>query len=93
ACPMYAIYLGDLTQDIATNGKEVVKLSDFLAERNAFRLKEELGTRPRVWYLPGHGQDYGHDVNETRKPMKARSWQEQGATLDQVQKGHQEGGR
>jgi molybdopterin-containing oxidoreductase family iron-sulfur binding subunit len=81
ACPMYAIYLGDLTEDIATNGKEVVKLSHFLANNNAFRLKEELGTRPRVWYIPGHGQDSGHDVDEHRHAKQARSWQEQGASL------------
>ncbi len=81
ACPMYAIYLGDFTEDIATNGKEVVKLSNFLAENSAFRLKEDLGTRPRVWYIPGHGQEYGHNLNEARKPQKARTWQEQGVSL------------
>jgi molybdopterin-containing oxidoreductase family iron-sulfur binding subunit len=56
ACPMSAIWFGDLVRDIATNGLETVKLSWLLAERDAFRLKEELGTRPRVWYLPGNGQ-------------------------------------
>ena len=79
---MYAIYLGDLNQDIATNGKEIVSISRFLADHNGFRLKEELGTRPRVWYIPAHGQEYDHDVNEHRRPLPARSWQEQGATLD-----------
>ncbi|MBI2872277.1 MAG: 4Fe-4S dicluster domain-containing protein [Chloroflexi bacterium] len=81
ACPMYAIYLGDLTEDVATNGKEVVKLSRFLADTNAFRLKEELGTRPRVWYIPGHGQESGHTVDAEHQPIKtARSWQEMEAT-------------
>jgi len=88
ACPMYAIYLGDFTQDIATNGKEVVKLSTFLADHSAFRLKEDLGTRPRVWYIPGHGQEYGHDINETRQPKPARTWQELGATLESPHGGH-----
>ena len=77
ACPMNAIYLGDLIEDIATNGKEVVKLSRHLAENNAFRLLEELGTRPRVWYIPGHGQEYGRQANDTREPLPARTWQEQ----------------
>jgi len=85
ACPMYAIYLGDLTEDIATNGKEVVKLSRYLSDNSAFRLKEELGTRPRVWYIPGHGQEYGHTVDqEHTSPKKARTWQEQGATMDKT---------
>ena len=35
------------------------QLSRFLAQNQAFRLKEELGTKPRVYYLPGHGQDVG----------------------------------
>ncbi len=56
ACPMSAIWFGDLRADVATNGLETVQLSWLLTERNAYRLKEELGTRPRVWYLPGHGE-------------------------------------
>ncbi len=81
ACPMFAIYLGDLTEDVATNGKEIVKFSRFLDENGGYRLKEELGTKPRVWYIPGHGQDSGHTV-DTEIPLKpSRSWEEQGATL------------
>lgn len=76
ACPMNAIYLGDLTQDVATNGQEVVKLSRFLAENSAFRLKEELGTRPRVWYIPGHGQEYGRAIDDPRMPQQPKAWQE-----------------
>ena len=53
---MSAIWFGDLKADIATNGLETVQLSWLLSERNAYRLKEELGTSPRVWYLPGHGE-------------------------------------
>ncbi len=82
ACPMNAIYLGDLVEDIATNGKEVVKLSRFLSENSAFRYKEELGTRPRVWYIPGHGQEYGREASDPREPERPRSWREQGATLE-----------
>lgn len=82
ACPMSAIYLGDLVEDVATNGKEVVELSRFLAENNAFQLKEELGTRPRVWYIPGHGQEFGRQANDEREPAEPRTWIEQGADLN-----------
>lgn len=75
-CPMLAIYLGDLVEDLATNGMDVVKLSRFLAQNNAFRLLEELGTQPRVWYIPGHGQDYGLLLGDPREVKEARSWQE-----------------
>ena len=62
-CPMKAIYFGDLLEDVASNGSETVQLSRFLDDNTAFRYKEELGTRPRVWYIPGHGQDSGHKLS------------------------------
>lgn len=80
SCPMHAIYLGDLVQDVATNGKEVVKLSRFLAESHAFRLKEELGTRPRVWYVRGHGEEFGRESDDPREAKPPRIWQEQETT-------------
>ena len=58
ACKMGAIFLGDLTQDVMTNGKETHRLSDYLRENDAFRLREELNTRPRVYYVAGHGQNW-----------------------------------
>jgi molybdopterin-containing oxidoreductase family iron-sulfur binding subunit len=59
-CPMYAIYVGDLDEDVATNGRETVVLSAFLRDNDAQRLKEELGTEPHVYYISGHGQDVGY---------------------------------
>lgn len=71
ACPHRAIYYGDLEEDLATNGKEVVKLSRFLSENDAYRLKEELRTQPRVYYIAGHGQNVGRSPYETgREPME-----------------------
>jgi len=55
---MGVIYIGDLTTDVAVNSLgNVIKISEFLRENDAVRLKEELGTNPRVYYIPGHGQD------------------------------------
>ena len=59
ACPHGCIYYGDLEEDLATNGHEVVQISTFLAENTAYRQKEELGTQPRVYYIPGHGEEMG----------------------------------
>jgi molybdopterin-containing oxidoreductase family iron-sulfur binding subunit len=56
ACPHGAFYFGDLEEDIATNGEDVVQLSRFLRANGAFRYKEELGTKPRVWYISGHSE-------------------------------------
>ncbi len=61
-CPMGVIYIGDLTTDAAINSAgNVVKLSDFLRNNDAYRFQEEYGTNPRVWYIPGHGQDLNND--------------------------------
>lgn len=57
ACKMEAIWVGDLVDDVVTNGAESVVLSRFLRENDVYRLKEELGTEPRVFYIAGHGQD------------------------------------
>ncbi len=57
ACTMEALYVGDLAADLATNGKETVKLSTFLRDNDAVRYGEELRTRPRVYYILGHAQN------------------------------------
>ncbi|MEX2420138.1 MAG: 4Fe-4S dicluster domain-containing protein [Acidimicrobiia bacterium] len=57
ACSMKAIYVGDLVEDTMTNGRENYVLSQYLRQNDAFRFKSELGTRPRVYYVAGHGQD------------------------------------
>ena len=70
-CPNHAIYYGDLEEDVATNGQQVVKLSRLLSEDSAYRQKENLGTQPRVYYIPGHGEMVGRDAYNTgRLPTK-----------------------
>jgi len=71
ACPNDAIWYGDLEEDIATNGRTIVKASHLISDNNGYRLKEHLGTRPRVYYLPGHGEDVGRDPHdEGRMPAE-----------------------
>jgi molybdopterin-containing oxidoreductase family iron-sulfur binding subunit len=62
ACPNQAIYYGDLEEDVASNGTEVIVLSRFLSENQAYRIKEDMGTKPRVYYIAGHGEAVGRDV-------------------------------
>lgn len=76
SCPHHAIYYGDLEVDLATNGKEVVKISDFLAKNNAFGLKEELNTKPRVFYIPGHGEAVGRDPKKRGRMRTRWPWLE-----------------
>ncbi len=74
-CPNDAIYYGDLEEDVATNGREVVKLSRFLAENTSYRQKEELGTKPRVHYIPGHGEAVGRLASTTGRKPTEWPWQ------------------
>ncbi|MEK7596325.1 MAG: 4Fe-4S dicluster domain-containing protein, partial [Patescibacteria group bacterium] len=58
-CPMGAIYFGDETENIIINGHGEEKLfKEFIRQKAGFRLLEELGTDPRVWYLPPRDRVY-----------------------------------
>lgn len=51
-CPMGAIYFGDANEDAVSNGTETVRFKNLLSDRAGYRYLEELGTKPRVYYLP-----------------------------------------
>jgi molybdopterin-containing oxidoreductase family iron-sulfur binding subunit len=74
ACPQGAIYYGDLEEDIATNGTEMVGFRGYLSSNNTFRPKEDLGTHPRVYYVPGHGEEAGRDRNTTGRMPTVWPW-------------------
>ncbi len=51
-CPEGALFFGDSNQDLVTNGlRETISFSSAIKERLGYRLHEELGTKPRVFYL------------------------------------------
>ena len=54
ACPNGVYYFGDENEDAVTNGtsKETVRLKKLLEDNAGYRLMPELGTQPRVYYLP-----------------------------------------
>lgn len=58
-CEMGALWMGDENEDAVTNGKgETVRFSQLLRERGGYRYFEELGTKPRVYYLPPTNRRY-----------------------------------
>ena len=79
-CPRGAFYFGDLEEDVATNGTDVVRLSHLLMHNNAFRYKEDLGTSPRVWYIAGHGEDVPPEVPEPKFQKDKLEWLGRGLT-------------
>jgi molybdopterin-containing oxidoreductase family iron-sulfur binding subunit len=52
ACPNGVFYFGDEVEDVVTNGDETIRFSQIIAERGGYRYAEDLGTKPRVYYLP-----------------------------------------
>ena len=52
ACPNGVFYFGDENEDVVSNGDETVRLSQLLKDKAGYRYMEELGTKPRVYYLP-----------------------------------------
>ncbi len=54
ACPNGVFYFGDENEDAVTNGttKQTVRLTVLLRDNGGYRLMPELGTDPRVYYLP-----------------------------------------
>lgn len=58
-CPMQAIYFGDENEDAVTaSDGQTLRLSQVLRERAGYRHLEELGTHPRVYYLPPVNRRY-----------------------------------
>jgi molybdopterin-containing oxidoreductase family iron-sulfur binding subunit len=52
ACPNGVFYFGDENEDTVTNGDETVGFKQLIKDRSGYRYMEELGTAPRVYYLP-----------------------------------------
>lgn len=52
ACPNGVFYFGDENEDVVTNGDETLSFKQIIKERAGYRFMEELGTQPRVYYLP-----------------------------------------
>ena len=60
ACPNGVYYFGDENEDAVTNGttKETVRFKKLLEDNGGYTLMPELGTHPRVYYLPAKGKEY-----------------------------------
>ncbi len=52
ACPNGVYFFGDMIEDSVTNGAETFRFSDLVRDKAGYRLMEDLGTKPSVYYLP-----------------------------------------
>lgn len=70
-CPMDVIYFGDQNEDAVTNASGItVKLSELLENNAGYRHLEELGTEPRVYYLPPKNRKYPKPEMDTNGKEK-----------------------
>jgi Fe-S-cluster-containing dehydrogenase component len=69
ACPNGVFYFGDENENAVTNGttKETVILSELLEKNGGYRLMPELGTKPRVYYLPPKNRIFKFEKGEPKE--------------------------
>ena len=72
ACPNGVFYFGDENEDSVSNGDETISFTQLIKERAAYRYMEELGTKPRVYYLPPKDRQFPvergyEDLSDTLK--------------------------
>lgn len=70
SCPNGVFYFGNEYDDAVTNGDETLQLSELLKNKAAFRYLEELGTKPRVYYLPPVNRLFPFEEEEENKSEK-----------------------
>ncbi len=65
ACPNSVYWFGNEYEDAVTNGttKETVSLSELIKNNGGYRLLPELGTKPRIFYLPPKNRIFDFDKN------------------------------
>jgi Fe-S-cluster-containing dehydrogenase component len=62
ACPNGVFFFGDMNEDSVTNGSETFRFSELIKDKAGYRLMEDLGTRPRVYYLPPASRNFPFEV-------------------------------
>ena len=73
-CTMGAVYFGDEHEDVVINSKgETIQFSKIVQRGASFRMLEELGTEPRVYYLPPANRKY--DSPDEKRAKQAETSQ------------------
>lgn len=62
ACPNGVFMFGDLNEDSVSNGAETFRFSELIKEKAGYRLMEDLGTKPSVYYLPPVNRNFPYEA-------------------------------
>lgn len=61
ACPNGVFMFGDMNEDTVSNGAETFRFIDLIRDKAGYRLMEDLGTRPSVYYLPPVNRNFPYE--------------------------------
>jgi molybdopterin-containing oxidoreductase family iron-sulfur binding subunit len=61
ACPNGVFFFGDMNEDSVSNGAETFRFSELIKDKAGYRLMEDLGTKPRVYYLPPVNRNFPYE--------------------------------
>ena len=70
ACPNGVFAFGDMNEDTVTNGSETFRFSDLIRDKAGYRLMEDLGTKPSVYYLPPVNRNFPFENKEQKAEDK-----------------------
>jgi Fe-S-cluster-containing dehydrogenase component len=76
ACPNGVFFFGDMNEDSVTNGAETFRFTDLIKDKSGYRLMEDLGTKPSVYYLPPVNRNFPFESgleNELESDKKEHS--------------------
>ncbi len=74
ACPNGVFFFGDMNEDSVTNGPETFRFSDLVKDKSGYRLMEDLGTKPSVYYLPPVNRNFKfEDGLNIEEPVEKKS--------------------
>jgi molybdopterin-containing oxidoreductase family iron-sulfur binding subunit len=68
ACPNGVFFFGDIVEDSVTNGSETFKFSELIKDKAGYRLMEDLGTKPNVYYLPPVNRNFEYEIGLENEP-------------------------
>lgn len=74
SCPNGVFFFGDLIEDSVTNGAETFRFSELIKDKAGYRLMEDLGTKPSVYYLPPVSRNFPYESGlENQAPANSHS--------------------
>ncbi len=70
ACPNGVFFFGDMNEDSVSNGAETFRFSELIKDKAGYRLMEDLGTKPNVYYLPPVNRSFPYESGLEHKTEK-----------------------